>query len=133
MKKIATWVEDMVHAMLILAPAVQQLYQYNWPSDHKKDLEGGLAILSMNFWFVGKSGNQLWDSELSGDLVGDSDVPAIMYASIVGGRHIVQSLTKPVAKEGVFVQKHDCRVREGGTRSMLFAKAEDNSPSPFML
>ena len=66
-------------------PAIQQLHQYNWSSGHKKDLEGRLAILSMSFWFGGKSGKELSDTDLSEDAVGDNDVTAMMYESIAEG------------------------------------------------
>ena len=130
-EKMATQTEDMMHCMLILEPDIQQLHQYNWSSGHKKGLEGGLAISSMNFWFGGKGGKELRDTELSEDSVGDVDVKAMMYESIAEGCPAVLLLTKPVPKDGVVVQEHDCRVGEGDTQSMSFAKAEDNPPPPF--
>ena len=48
---MVTQTADMIHAMSILEPAIQQLYQYDWSSGHKRDFEGGLAILSMGIWF----------------------------------------------------------------------------------
>ena len=80
-------------------------------------------------WLEG--GKELWDSELSEDPVGDSDVTAIMYESIAEDRPAVWSLMKPVAKEGLVVQEHDYRIFEGNTQSMLFPKSEDTPPPPF--
>ena len=85
----------------------------------------------MSFRTGGKGGKELRDTELSEDLVGDDDVTALIYESIVKGRPAVWVLTKPVAKKRVVVQEHDCRVSEGGTQSMLFARAEDNTQPPF--
>ena len=39
----------------------------------------------MNFYFGGKGGLSLRDSELSDDSVGDDDVIAMMYKSVVEG------------------------------------------------
>ena len=85
----------------------------------------------MIFLFGGRGGKELRNTELSEDSVGDVDVIAMMCELIAEGRPAVWLLTKPVAKEGVTVQEHDCRVGEGDTQSMSSAKAEDNPPPPF--
>jgi len=48
-EKMAYQTEDVMHAMTVLEPNIQQLHQYDWSSGHKKSKEGGLAISSMNF------------------------------------------------------------------------------------
>ena len=85
----------------------------------------------MNFWFDGMAGKGLRYTELSEYSVGDVGVIAMMYESIAEGHPAVWLLTKPVANEGVVVYEHECRVGEGDTQSMVFAKSEDNPPSPF--
>ena len=53
-EKIATETEDTMHAIQVLEPEIQQLHQYNWSSNHKKNKEGGLLISIMNLNFVKK-------------------------------------------------------------------------------
>ena len=77
-EKMATQTEDVMHALQVLEPNIQQLHQYDWSSGHKKNKEGGLDLSSMNFNFGGKGGLSLRDSELSDDSVGDDDVIAMM-------------------------------------------------------
>ena len=130
-EKMEKQTEDLMHALEVLEPEVQQLHQYDWSSGHKKGLEGGLLISNTNFKYGGKGGKALRDTELSEDSVGDDDVLAMMYESVVEGSISTWSLTKPREKEGVVVREHDCRVRAGDTQSMLFAEAEHNPPPPF--
>ena len=77
----------------------------------------------MNFNSGGKGGKKIRDSELSEDLAGDYDVPALMYETIAEVLCLVWSLTMPPAKEGVRVKVHDCRVCAGDSQSMSFAAA----------
>ena len=79
---MAAQTEDVMHALQVLEPDIQQLHQYDWSSGHKKSKDEGLAISSMNFNFGGKGGKKIRDSELSEDLAGDDDVPALMYETI---------------------------------------------------
>ena len=102
-----------------------------WSSGHKKNKEGGLATSSVNFYYGGKGGMSLRDTELCEDSVGDDNVPAMMYKTISEGVRSVWSLKLPSVKEGVDVKFHDCRVRAGNTQSMSFAVAEANPPPPF--
>ena len=128
---MAAQTEDVMHALQVLEPKIQQLLQYDWSSGHKKGKEGGLATLSVNFSYGGKGGKLLRDTQLSDDSVGDDEVPAMMYESIAEGVCSVWSLTLPLPKEGVVVKAHDCRVRAGDTQSMSFGGAEENAPPPF--
>ena len=73
----------------------------------------------------------LRDSELSDESVGDDDVIAKMYKSVVEGSLSVWSLTKPLAKEKVLVKDHDCRVRAGDTQTISFSAEEEHPPPPF--
>ena len=130
-EKMATQTEDVMHALQVFEPNIQQLHQYDWSSGHKKNKEGGLALSSMNFTFDGKGGLSLRDSELSDDSVGDDDIIAMMYESVVEGNVAVWSLTKPLPKEGVLVEEHNCRVCAGGTQTMSFAAEEKCPPPPF--
>ena len=43
----------------------------------------------MIFWFGGKGGKELCDTELFEEAVGNNDITAIMYESIVEGRTAV--------------------------------------------
>ena len=58
-EKIAYQTQDVMHAMSVLKPDIQQLHQYNWSSGHKKSKEGGLAVSSMNLNYGGKGGKSL--------------------------------------------------------------------------
>ena len=130
MKKMAAQTVDVMEALLFLKPNIQQVHQYDWSSGHKKNKEGGLATSSVNFYYGGKGGVSLCDTDLSEDLVGDDYVPGMMYESISEGVRSVWSLKLPYVKEGVVVKVHDCRVRAGNTQSMPFATAEENPPPP---
>ena len=46
-KKMANQTEDVLHALHVLEPHIQQLHQYDWSSGHKKWKEGGLEIARM--------------------------------------------------------------------------------------
>jgi len=48
-----------------------------WSSGHKKSLEGGLIVNSMNINYGGKGNKRLRDTELTAGCVGDSK--ALMY------------------------------------------------------
>ena len=87
--------EDLMHALEVLEPQVQQLHQYDWSSGHKKGLDRGLLISNTNFKYGGKGGKAMRDTELSEDSVGDDDVIAMMYESVVEGSTSTWSLTKP--------------------------------------
>ena len=53
---MATHTVDVMHALQVLEPDIQQIRQYDWSSGYKKNKVGGLAISSMNFKFGGKGG-----------------------------------------------------------------------------
>ena len=130
-EKMATQTVDVMPALQVIDPDIQQIHQYNWSSGHKKNKGGGLAILSMNFKFGGKGGKELRDTELSDDSIGDDDVVAMICESIAEGSTSVWSLTKPIVNEVVLVKENECRVCAGGTQSMSFAAAEDIPLPPF--
>ena len=53
---MATQTVDVMHALQVLEPDIQQIRQYDWSSGYKKNKVGGLAISIMNFKFGGKGG-----------------------------------------------------------------------------
>ena len=55
-EKMSTQTVDVMHALPILEPGIQQIHQYDWSSGHKKNEVGGLAIPSIHFKFGGKGG-----------------------------------------------------------------------------
>ena len=48
LEKMSRQSEDMMHAIDVLEPKIQQLHQYVWSSGHAMSQEGGLLIASMN-------------------------------------------------------------------------------------
>ena len=138
-EKMAVQTEDVMHALQVLEPTVQQLHQYDWSSGHKKGKEGGLAISSMNFNYGGKGGKSLRDTALSDGSVGEDETMAMMYELVVSGPlgpdgvrlPSMWSLIRPPETDGTIVIELDCRVRDGDTQSMSFGPARDNPPPPF--
>ena len=53
-ENMAAQTEDVMQALQVLEPDIQQLHQYDWSSGHNKSKDEGLAISSMNFNFGGK-------------------------------------------------------------------------------
>ena len=94
---MATQTVDVMHALQVLEPDIQQIHQYDWSSGHKKNKVGGLEISSMHFTLGGNGGKEVRDTELSDDLVDDNDVVAMIYESIAEGSTSVWSLTNPIA------------------------------------
>ena len=130
-EKMATQTEDVMCALRVLEPDIQQVHQYDWSSGHKKAKEGGLAISSMNFNYGGKGGKTLRDTELGEDSVGTDDALAMMFEILVDGEQSVWSLVRPEDKEGVVVKEYDCRVRAGDTQCMSFGNADTHPAPPF--
>ena len=58
-EKMAYHMQDVMHAMSVLEPDIQQLHQYDWSSGHKKYTEGGLAVSSTSLNYGGKGGKSL--------------------------------------------------------------------------
>ena len=128
---MARQTEDVICALQVLEPDIEQVHQYDLSSGHKKAKEGGLAISSMNFNYGGKGGLALQDSDLGENSVGNEDQPAVMYELLLEGKQPVWSLAKPPDQEGIVVKEHDCSVRVGATQSMSFANADTHPAPPF--
>ena len=120
-------------ALQVLELDIQAVFQFDWPSRHKKSKakEGGLAISSMNFKFGDKRGKGLRDTGWGEDSVGDGDTLAVMYEILVEGEPSVWSLVKPDDKEDVVVKQHDCHVRARDTQYISFGDVTTNPPPPF--
>jgi len=133
-EKMAIQTEDVMTAMDTLHPNVQQLHQFDWSSGHKKSLEGGLMVNSMNINYGGKGNKRLRDTELTAGCVGDSK--ALMYLTTYTDTNNVPvrmwSLQKPQNNiQGVNVREVDCRVYVGQKQSMVFGTEEMEPPPPF--
>ena len=126
--KMAIQTEDVITSIEFLRPQLQQMHEFDWSSGHKKSLEGGLAISSMNYGYGGKGNLKMRSSIMTIGDVGTRD--AFMYK-------IVDNVTKVVTwslynngAENKTVTQIDCRVNVGDQQIMTFNVANNTPPPP---
>ena len=133
-QKMARQTEDVIVAMDVLQPNLQQLHQYDWSSGHKAMGSGALMVNSMNGGYGGSGNRELRDSKLTTGDVGEGK--AIMY-KIESNNNGVNSCKwslenpEPNDDDSVNITAIDCRVYPGQVQRFTFDTEDKNPPPPF--
>ena len=127
--KMAIQTEDVITSIEFLRPQLQQMHEFDWSSGHKKSLEGGLAISSMNYGYGGKGNLKMRSSIMTIGDVGMRD--AFMYKIIDNVTKVVTWSLYNNGAENKTVTQIDCRVNVGDQQIMTFDAANNTPPPPF--
>ena len=128
--KMAIQTEDVITSINFLQPQLQQIHEFDWSSGHKKRLEGGRTIFSMNYGYSGKSNLKMRSSVMTIGDVGRRD--AFMYKIIDNATKVVTwSLYINGNSKNTTVTQIDCRVNVDDKQIMIFDTADNKPPPPY--
>ena len=106
------------------------MHEFDWNSRHKKSLEGGLAISSMNYGYGGKRNLKMRSSKVTIGDVGMRD--AFTYKIIDNVIKIVTwSLYNNRNSKNTTVTQIDCQINVVDKQIMTFDTADNKPPPPF--
>ena len=118
-----------IHAIDVLEPHTQWLYQFDWSSGHTRSQDGGLKINSVRINYGGKGGKHTRDSEMTADCLGTEESCLHKQASMDGDMSC--SLENPLSVEGTIIETFDCKLKVDDVQSMILDDKEKMSLTPF--